>query len=631
MERKSTLLRTRKSHNEDGTDGAAGQSVAEGNSRIGAPDGGGMRQLRRSGQVLAFADLLWIGQAALIAWAFAQLVKAFETAGAAEQPSADLASDDLFGVGWQAMDWPSVDLMGAGAHLVPVIAGIVVLAGVRAALHYAGMNQARIAARTIQSAARADLLQSVVLARPSDPLPSSGAFAAHLTEQVDLLGPYYRNYVPQMMRLKIVPVVIVLATLPFSWLAAVILMISGPVIPVFMALIGMRAKKASEAQQDELTRMSGMLLDRIRGLETLTLFGALDRTLADVAGAGERFRKGTMKVLSVAFLSSTVLELFSALGIAFVAVYVGFSLLGDISFGTWSAPLTYGSGLFILLMAPEFFAPLRGFAAAYHDRAAGIAALEKLNTIAADVRPASVLAEDGAAAPLPVPSAPAIRLDGVTIVHGNRTVFEDLRLEIAAGETILLHGASGSGKTTLIDAVLGFARPSRGTVLVDDNALNAPLAKVLRQQTMWLGQAPRLFHGSVKANLLMGHPGRDRVCEAELWDSLELAGVQDLVRGMPRGLATPIGEDGFGLSVGEIRRLCLARAALRREAVLLLADEPTAGLDDETAQDVIAGLARLAKGRTSVIATHSPAVLEMPGRRIDVAGLSGAAMQGAAR
>lgn len=558
-----------------------------------------MRQLRRSGLLLAVADMLWIPQASLIAFALAEIVLTFvvrtpEPGNAAPVP----------------------------APIFVALVGIVLLAGARAGIQYIAMNLSRTAAREVQSAARADLLQSVVLASPPVPLPASGAFSAHLTEQVDVLGPYYRNYVPQMVRLRIVPVAIVLAALPISWMAALILMVCGPIIPVFMALIGMRAKKASEAQQDELTRLSGMLLDRIRGLETLTLFGALQRTEADVAGAGERFRKGTMKVLSVAFLSSTVLELFSALGIAFVAVYVGFSLLGEIALGTWGGPLTYWGGLFILLLAPEFFAPLRGFAAAYHDRAAGLAALEKLEAVASNLPKSAASKGDGRAPADAVPSAPSLRFDDVSIGFGERPVFEDLTFDVPGGQTVLLYGASGSGKTTLIDSLLGFAAPCKGQILIDGDPLSGQAARVLRQQTMWLSQAPRLFHGSVKANLLMGHPNAANVQENDIWEALDLAGVEDLIRGLPRGVATPIGEDGFGLSVGEIRRLCLARAALRRQAILLLADEPTAGLDDQTAQDVIAGLTRLSRGRTSVIATHSAAVLEMPGRRLDVAQLS---------
>lgn len=480
---------------------------------------------------------------------------------------------------------------------------------------------ARQAAQSLQSRARADLLTAAAQASPATDFPSSGAFAAHVTEQVDHLGPYYRNFFPQVLRLKVVPLAIVLVTAWFSWLAALILLVCGPLIPVFMALIGMKAKAASADQQEELTRLSGTLLDRIRGLETLELFGALDRTREDIAVAGERFRLGTMRVLRIAFLSSTVLELFSALGIAFCAVFVGFSLLGELSIGTWGTPLGYAPGLFILLLAPEFFAPLRAYAAAYHDRAAGLAAQENLSRILRECRP------DGASPARKrdksvvtvrkCPEPPAIGVKAATLVLGSQTVFEDFSLIVEPGETILLTGASGSGKTSLIDSFLGFHRPEQGEIRIG-GVLPQQAGPDFLQSICWLGQAPRLFHGSLKANLLKGASRPESVTDEELWTALDLAGAAGLVARLPRGLATPVGEDGFGLSIGEIRRVALARAALRTDATILFADEPTAALDEETATDVIAGLAKLSRDRTAVIATHDPAVLSLPGRIVDL-------------
>ncbi len=569
---------------------------------IGVPDDACAKALRRAGLLLAFADLIWIAQAGLIAFAAALLLQPF-----LDPASADVSLES------------SVPVLVAGF-------GVIALALVRMVLQTRGMNAARRSARRVQSAARTRLLKAAVEVSPAAAFPSSGAFAAHLTEQVDLLGPYYQNYVPQMMRVKVVPLVIVVAVLPVSWIASLILLICGPLIPVFMALIGMRAKKASAHQQNELTRLSGTLLDRIRGLETLTLFGALDRTLQSVNDAGERFRSGTMNVLKIAFLSSTVLELFSALGIAFAAVYIGFSLLGDISIGTWGSPLTYGGGLFVLLLAPEFFAPLRGFAAAYHDRAAGLAALESLASLEDSFpAPKPISAEKSEAVTFPVGGGvPTIRFEDVSIRFGERSVYDGLTLDIPSGQTLLLFGPSGSGKTTLIDCILGFHTPADGAVTVDGQALTSAMAKELRQSAMWLGQSPRLFHGSIKANLMRGAGPGETVSDDDLWAALRLAGAEGLVRGLPRGLGTQLGEDGFGLSVGEIRRIALARAAVRRSAKLLLADEPTAGLDDETAADVISGLQKLCAGRTAVIATHNPAILALPGQKIDLARLAGA-------
>lgn len=567
---------------------------------IGAPDDSDRKALTRAGSLLALADLLWVPQAGLLAWSLGAVLS--QSVGAS-------------------------DTQTRPTDVVLVAAvSVILIAVVRVLLQKHARDIARRTARNIQERARSALLFAAVARSPSESFPSSGAFAAHVVDQVDLLGPYYRNFMPQYMRLKLVPIGIVLITAWFSWLAALILLVCGPVIPVFMALIGSRAKAASEEQQEELTRLSGLLLDRIRGLETLTVFGALDRTRSDIHDAGERFRLGTMKVLKVAFLSSTVLELFSALGIAFSAVYVGFTLLGDLDIGTWGTPLGYAGGLFVLLLAPEFFAPLRAFSAAYHDRAAGIAASRKLSKLLAEmpagspgeIRTSNGKQESGTGqGSRNLCGPPAISFRNLSITLSGRPVFARFTFSIASAETVLLAGKSGRGKSTLLDCVLGFRTPDEGQVLLDGTDAHL-LARELRSSVMWLAQAPRLFHGSVKANLLKGHSGQDAITQDEIWNALRLAGAENLVRRLPQGLSTQIGENGFGLSVGEIRRIALARAALRTDAGLLLADEPTAGLDRETAADVVNGLRHLAKGRTTLVASHDATVLGLPGRLLDL-------------
>ncbi|MEE4012306.1 thiol reductant ABC exporter subunit CydD [Roseibium sp. FZY0029] len=581
--------------------GKVAEDVGQGRgtaAAFGWPNEAESRRLKRAGKILAVSDLLWIAQAGLISWALGPLPAIFSAADASLSAESDLTLPALLAA-----------------------AGIALVALLRVFLQNRAETVARQTARAIQSRARGDLLSIAATRSPSAAFPSSGAFAAHVTEQVDLLGPYYRNFEPQKLRLRLVPLGIVAASAVFSWLGALILIVCGPLIPVFMALIGLRAKAASERQQEELVRLSGSLLDRIKGLETLMLFGAIERTQRQIGDAGERFRTGTMRVLKIAFLSSTVLELFSALGIAFCAVYVGFSLLGDIQAGTWGEPLTFAQGLFILLLAPEFFAPLRAYAAAYHDRAGGLAARERLATLfpAEDnPKPLSLGAgtyEKADARQLSDP--PAIEFRSVCISHQQRDVFKDFSLAIKPAETLLLEGPSGSGKTTLIDGILGFHEPDSGEILVDDAPAYA-LAAVLRRKVIWLGQSPRLFHGSLRANLLKAVDTPAAVTEDDLWQALRLAGAETLVQRLPRGLETPLGEDGFGLSVGEIRRVALARAAMRKDAVLLLADEPTASLDEETAADVISGLQTLCNGRTSIIATHDKGLRQIATRRIDL-------------
>ncbi|MET1415214.1 thiol reductant ABC exporter subunit CydD [Roseibium sp. HPY-6] len=569
---------------------------------IGDPGVSETKTLKRAGVSLAVSDLLWIPQAGFLAWALGIVLS-----GAATSEQSFLVSD-------------------VSPQLLWAAAAVVLIAGARVTLVRFAQTKSLTAARSIQSQARCRLLRAATRRSPSDSFPSAGAFSAHVVDQVDLLGPYYRNFIPQLMRLRLVPLAIVAVTAWFSWLAALILLVSGPLIPVFMALIGSRAKAASASQQEELTRLSGMLLDRIRGLETLKLFGALERTKAEIHEAGERFRIGTMKVLKVAFLSTTVLELFSALGIAFSAVYVGFSLLGDLNVGAWGTPFGFSQGLFILLLAPEFFAPLRAFSTAYHDRAAGIAARQKLSALLAEIETdRSAIASGPVEATAPKASIVSngrlepvrVSFEEVSLTASGRRILSRFSLNVAVGETTHLSGASGSGKTSLLDLVLGYRQPDSGSVRL--NGIDIDLvAGELRQQVMWLGQAPTLFHGSVKANLLKGVSDPAPVTEEDIWKALRLAGAERLVRRLPQGLATQLGEDGFGLSVGEIRRVALARAAMRIHSTILIADEPTAGLDPETARDVISGLTQLAKNRTTLIATHDPAVLQMSGRRVDL-------------
>ncbi|MBD1545328.1 thiol reductant ABC exporter subunit CydD [Roseibium aggregatum] len=552
------------------------------------------RLVRRAGWLLSISDLLWIGQAALLSLVISEFV--------AGRPQAGLLT-----------------------LVAPAAVGFIALAGVRQWLGLRAASAARSAARAVKTRVRTTLLNAIAHSSPAASLPSSGHVAAMLGEQVDALGPYLGNFYPQQFRLKIVPLGILAATLCVSWLAAVILMVAGPVIPLFMALIGIRAKAASQGQQEELTRMSGFLLDRVRGLETLRLFGALGRTEAEIGRVGEAFRTGTMRVLKIAFLSSTVLELFSALGIAFVAVYVGFSLLGSVTAGTWGAPLTFGGGFFVLLLAPEFFAPLRAYAAAYHDRAAGLAAKEKLQELYSGIvaqglqsgpPEGSAKADEKPSAPAPRQThAPEIKLDHVSVTFGGKSIIRDFSLEIPSGETAILTGPSGAGKTTLLDCLLGLHRPDSGRIFIDGKDLLTLDLGRWRQEICWIGQHPRLFHGSLRANLLRADP--DASTE-DMMLAVRLAGAAALVESLPRGLETIIGEDGFGLSVGEKRRIALARAALRKTAGLILADEPTAGLDDQTAIDVIAGLKKMAAGRTLILATHDPKLMSVPGTRIEL-------------
>jgi ATP-binding cassette subfamily C protein CydD len=407
-----------------------------------------------------------------------------------------------------------------------------------------------------------------------------------------------------------VPAVIVLAVGYVSWAAALALLLAGPVIPVFMALIGMAAKSAAADQATEQGTLSALLLDRLRAASEIRLLDATERVAADFEAAAARLRGQTMAVLRIAFLSSTVLELFAAIGVALVAVYVGFSLLGMLDFGTWRGALSLGEGLFILMLAPAFFEPLRDLAAAWHDRAAFEAVADRF--AAAVATGPRLLGTGHAAAPLP--GAPDIAFEAVTAPQAG---LEAAALTFPAGARIAVTGPSGAGKSTLLALIAGLAEPDDGTIRVAGEPLDATTADAWRARLAWIGQRPHFIAGSLRANVALAGDAADR---EGVRDALSIAAAADVAARIPRGLDARIGETGHGVSGGEARRLAVARAAYAGRDVIL-ADEPTADLDSETATAVTDGLLRLADGgATLIVATHDAALAARMDREIRLGG-----------
>ncbi len=382
-----------------------------------------------------------------------------------------------------------------------------------------------------------------------------------------------------------------------DWVVALILLFTAPLVPFFMMLVGWGAEAAGRAQLGELARMSGHFADRIKGLGLLRLYGRGEAELAGIEAAAEGVRVRTMKVLRIAFLSSTVLEFFASVSVAMVALYLGLSYLGLMSLHA-TVP-TLGAGLFCLLLAPEFYAPLRRLAAHYHDRANALAAaaeVERLllslpeEPVMAEVPPAPLAVEPAEAA-LPPLQAQGLVLRPLGAAHD---VLQGVDLRLEPGQRLALVGPSGSGKSTLLEALAGWLPPRAGRVQQRAGV-----------QVAYASQRPYLFHGSIADNLRLADPGAS---DARLRAVAEAAQVLQFARRLPEGLDTLIGERGFGLSGGEARRIGLARLLLRDPQVLLL-DEPTAFLDAETEAALLNSLAAYARGRSVVVATHSPAVI----------------------
>lgn len=556
----------------------------------------------RVGAILGLcAALIWPFQAALVAWVLAGLAtdvvagQGLVATGAATGAATTMT---LAAVLWAGLGFAALGALQAA--LESLAAGRLFVAADQVLATERGAVLARAARRGLHAPQHPG-------SDPESPAAAtSAAEAALVVQKLPLLVPALTRYGPARWRVMVMPAVIVMLVLPVSWVVALILLIAGPLIPLFMALVGMAAKEASQRQMVEIGDMNSLLIDRLSALTDIRLMDAGARTLADFAARAEALRMRTMAVLRIAFLSSAVLELFAALGVAMVAVYVGFSLLGTLRFGAWGSGLSLGEGVFVLMLAPEFFRPLRDLAAAWHDRAAALALAEDLRAAEAEDVP-QVLGLGAAAARLPGPPRIVLRAVSVT-VSGRRIAFPDL--DLAPGTRLAVTGPSGVGKSTLLALLAGQIRAETGTIEVAGVTLDEASADGWRAALALVPQAVHFADRAVAEVLDPRGLGEDPA------RALAAAGARDVVARLPGGLAARLGETGAGLSGGEARRLLVARALLSGAAVIL-ADEPTADLDPETADAVTEGLLSAARaGATLIVATHDPRLVAALGSEL---------------
>lgn len=433
-----------------------------------------------------------------------------------------------------------------------------------------------------------------------------GALVATLLEQVESVDGYIGRYRPQQWLAGMAPLMILAAVLPVSWGAALILLITAPLIPVFMVLVGWGARQRQTEQMQVLQRMSGHFLELVRGLPTLQLLHAQHRMGQQVATVAEAFRVRTMRVLRLAFLSGAVLEFFASVAIALSAVYFGMTLLGHLDFGLYGQPLTLQVALFVLLLAPEFYLPLRELGTHYHARAEALAAASSLMAVLEAPSPQTAGGEQC----LPE-GPPALLLQNVSFAHRpGEPVLQGCDLYVASCEIVAIQGPSGGGKTTLLRLLLGQIAAQSGDVCIGEHAISSLNLSDWRERVGWMNQHPRLMADTLAANLRIARPDAD---DAALREALVWAGLGPWLTTLPEGLNTRLGEGGRGLSGGQLRRLALARVVLRPGDVLLL-DEPTASLDAGTEAALIERLATLCQGRTVVLLTHRPAPLALAHR-----------------
>jgi ATP-binding cassette, subfamily C, bacterial CydD len=446
------------------------------------------------------------------------------------------------------------------------------------------------AAAGVKQALRGELNRKIAALGPGFAAGQrTGDLTNLLVEGVDELGKYYAEYLPQMSLSAFIPASILIFVFPTDWISGIIMLISAPLIPIFMIVIGKGTERLNQRQWRKLAWMSAHFFDVIEGLTTLKLFNA-SRYEAEIVGRiSDDYRRSTMDVLRVAFLSSLVLEFFATISIAMVAVYIGFRL--------YYGEMHFLAGFLVLLLAPEYFRPLRAMGTQYHARMEAIGASERIVALLETKLPEQPAGQHRLA---PSESL-AIRFSDVSFAYrAAEPVLHGINLSLARGERVALVGPSGSGKTTIARLLLGFDVPDGGGITVDGIDLRDIAPDDWLSRIAWMPQTPTLFHGSIGDNIRLGNPGAD---DAAVRRAAAEANAAAFIERLPQGYDTIVGDRGQGLSGGEIRRVALARAFLKN-ADLVILDEASASLDPETAALVNQAIERLARDRAMLIIAH---------------------------
>lgn len=464
----------------------------------------------------------------------------------------------------------------------------------RACLAWLQESLAHRASASVKSQLRRDILQAR-LSRPTDATMPSGTLISLVTTGLDALDGYYSKYLPQLVLAVIVPVVLATAIGLNDLTSLVIVVVTIPLIPLFMALIGWRTEAAVAKRFKVATRLANHFADLVAGLPTLQVFGRARAQLEGLRRTEAANRGETMRTLRISFLSSFALELLATLSVALVAVTVGFRVA--------AGGMDLRTSLFILILAPEVFLPVRQVGALFHDAADGMAAAEVSFGLIESGRPMDF----GSDVDMPSPRDVPVVVSGLTHTYegADRPAPDGLSLRIDPGNLVALVGHSGGGKTTALSCLLGFIDPDSGSILVGDHELvgaDESVWQAWRRQLAYVPQAPAMMAGTVAQNVQLGYPGAP---DAVLRDALNRCGAVSIP------LDKRVDDDAEGLSAGERRRVALARALVRVEqagAGLLVLDEPTAGLDATTEATVLDAVR--ASGASVLVVTHRRNVIE---------------------
>lgn len=439
---------------------------------------------------------------------------------------------------------------------------------------------------------------------------SDGALSTQVLEQVDALDGYFIHFVLQQKLAAVIPLLIAAVTFAYSPLAACLLLFTAPLVPVFMILLGEAAARKNRQQLAALASLSGRFLDLLRGMPTLRRLGAITQAQRAVDTAAESYRIRTLSVLRLAFLSTAVLELFAALAIALVAVYLGLGLLGVLPWANGTIPVPYQGALLILLLAPEFYQPLRQLGADYHDKAkAEAAALNLLPLLqVAD----SVMQAESEKIDYVLQTPPSIQAEQLCVhSRDQRLRLAEINFDIQPQERVMVFGESGSGKSSLLQALLGFAPYSGNIYINKQNYVDINLS-LLRQSIAYLAQTPPIMALTIADNLRLA---KSSATDQELQQVLQQVSLWDLIERLPEQMQTQLGERGQGMSGGQLQRLAIAQMLLRN-APLWLLDEPTAHLDADTAENIMVLLDQLSIGKTVLLISHDVSHAQWIDRKI---------------
>jgi ATP-binding cassette, subfamily C, bacterial CydD len=420
----------------------------------------------------------------------------------------------------------------------------------------------------------------------------SGRLSTTLLKGVEALDAYYSQYIPQIFFALFTPLLIAGTILPGDPISGTILLLTAPLIPLFMILIGKSASAMTEKQWKTMSRMNGFFLDVLQGLPTLKLFAQSRRQHDAIEESGESFRHATMRVLKVAFLSSLTLELVGTIGMAIIAVGIGLRLMGG--------KLTFQHALFVLILTPDFYLPLRQLGTKFHAGMEGVSASKEIFAILDQSTPAPL--QKAAFTVKESAGKRPIVFTNLTYTYpgSSQPALKGINATIPAGKTTAIIGPSGAGKSTLINLLLRFQVPGEGSITIDGNPIHAIPLEEWHAQISWVPQHPYLFNSTLRENILLARPDAS---EEEMEIALKKSGLTTFVGALPQGVETMIGEEGARLSGGEAQRVALARAFLKN-APLLVLDEPTSHTDPELEAALRRSIQELMKGRTTLIIAH---------------------------